>query len=326
VTGTDTDLLSRRLLIVTGKGGVGKTTLAATLGVLAARRGIDTVVIETGRDAALPPLLAEDGPALEAGDGRTPVRVSPHLYTLHIDPEIALTEYLELQVRVRALVRLGVRNAAFQRLLDAAPGWRELITLGKIWHLQSREKDGAPLWPLCIVDAPSTGHGLSLLSVPHVVLDTVRLGPLRRHTDWVQALIRDPERTLVVPVTLLEELPVKETAELVAAVRELGIAVGPLFANGVEPAPGLPDLDALLGALPEPGPRGLPPRETLRTIAEHSLRRYALQRDFLTQIQNGFGLPVLQLPQLLTSVERRDHLETLASVLEPELDSTKGTR
>ncbi len=315
-------LLARRLLIVTGKGGVGKTTLAAALGALAARRGQRTLVVELGAETLLPELLCEPGRRPAAGDGRTPVELSRDLYALHLSPEIALTEYLELQLRVVRLVRLVTRNAGFQRLLDAAPGWRELITLGKIWHLTSLE-DGAgrALWPLCIVDAPASGHGLSLLSVPNVVLDTVRLGPLRRHTDRVQALIRDPARTLVLPVSLPEELPVKETQELCARVSDLGIALGPLLANGVERRAELPDLSALFAALGDAHIEGLPSAHELRAIAEHKLRRQTLQRDFLRRLAAGFPHSVLELPFLEGGVDTRAAIDALADALESALSA-----
>ncbi len=315
-------LLDRRVLIVAGKGGVGKTSLTAALGVLAARRGIETVVIETGLESALPPLLTPGDDPPPADDGRVPVRVSDHLHALHIRPAVALAEYLELQLRVRRPIRLLMRNAGFQRLLDAAPGWSELITLGKLWHLESRRHDSGarePVWGLCIVDAPATGHGLSLLSVPNVVIDSVRMGPLRRHTDAVQALLQDPSRTLVVPVTLPEELPTRETGELVERVRALGIAIGPVIANGVEPAPALPPLDELFSALGGATPRGLPALEQLREIADHALRRRALQAGFLEQLRKSFGDAVLELPQLEGGVETREDVERLADALEREL-------
>ena len=313
-------LLDRRVLIVTGKGGVGKTSLTAALGVLAARRGIETVVIETGQESALPPLLTpRDGP-LPADDGRVPVRVSDHLHALRIRPEVALAEYLELQLRVRRPIQLLMRNSGFRRLLEAAPGWRELITLGKLWHLESRRDErGTPVWGLCVVDAPATGHGLSLLSVPSVVIDTVRLGPLRRHTDAVQELLQDPSRTLIVPVTLPEELPTRETVELVERVRALGIAIGPVIANGVGPTPDLPPLDELFAALDGRHTRGLPPLDELREIAGHAVRRCALQAGFLEQLYKSYGEGVLELPQLEGGIETRKDVEQLADALEQQL-------
>ena len=167
-------LLERRLLLITGKGGTGKSTLAVAIARLAARRGLETVVVELGDETTLPPLLTDRPEEFPEGDGRNPVAVAPHLHTLRIRPLEALTEYLELQIPIRPMVHLLTRNAAFRRLLEAAPGWRDLITLGKLWHLESLRDDGRPRWDLIVVDAPATGHGLSFLSIPGVVLETVQ--------------------------------------------------------------------------------------------------------------------------------------------------------
>ncbi len=311
-------LSKRRLLIVAGKGGTGRTTVAAALGLLTAGQGIDTVVIEVGETAFLPRLLSDDPAALEADGGRDPIPLAPHLFTLRIVPEVALIEYLELQLRVRRVVSAVVRNKGFRRMLDAAPGWRALITLGKLWYLQSRMEDGGPRWPLLIVDGPATGHGVSFLSAPKVVLDTVRLGPLRRHTEGVQALLQDPQRTLVLPVALAEELPVSETLELCARMHELGMTVGPVIANAVESGPQLPELESVLSALAGLAPAvdaSLLDPELLRTCVEYRVRRASLQRGFLKQLEEGCGDSVVSLPYLVRAIEGPTSLDPLAKHL-----------
>jgi anion-transporting ArsA/GET3 family ATPase len=318
-------LLSRRLLIVTGKGGTGKTTLTAALAIAAARRGIDTVAVEVASDPALPSLLSARPRRVAIGDGRTPVRVGPHLFTLRIDPEVALCEYLELQLRARALVALVVRNPGFRRLLAAAPGWRELITLGKLWHLATREERGRPRYRLLVVDAPSTGHGLSFLSIPGVVLQSVRLGPLRRHTDLVQQLLSDPARTLVVPVTLLEELPVRETLELCSGVHELGLALGPVVANSVEPVPAVPDLAVALAALQamsdELAPGQVLAPSAIRSCLVSASRRAALQREFLDVLAAGVDAPVVEICHRAEGVPDFAGAEHVARELEARMTS-----
>jgi anion-transporting ArsA/GET3 family ATPase len=316
-------LLDRRILLVTGKGGTGKTTLAAVIGRLGAQRGLETVVVEIGDDPAVLPLLTDDPESLPPCDGRNPVPVAPHLYAFQVDPLEALTEYLELQFYVRPIVSLVTRNRGFRRLLDAAPGWRELITLGKIWHLATRQTpEGTPRWDLLIVDAPATGHGLSFISVPRVVLETVRMGPLRRHTDWVQGLITDPTQTLVVPVTLAEELPVRETLELCEGVRDLGLTVGLIVANAVEKAPQLEnpsEWKAWLEQVPKSqAPRGLPIAVLLECM-DHALRRAALHASFVAELQKTAKEPVLQLPALAGGVQRVEQVSELASALEQAL-------
>jgi anion-transporting ArsA/GET3 family ATPase len=313
------ELLSRRLLFVTGKGGTGKTSVAAALGVAAARAGLETVVVELGEKEILPALLCGESGPPEAGDGRTPVPVGPGLYTLRLDPLEALCEYLEIQLRVRAVVNGVVRSPAFGQLLAAAPGWRELITLGKLWHLETHTREDRPRWDLLIVDAPATGHGLALLSTPQLVIDTVRMGPLRRHTEWVQGLIEDGRRTLILPVTLAEELPVKETLELCAGVEALGLSVGPLIANCIEPAPAADDREQLRSAvdrIDDHVSAPLPPPRLLLRMLEHASRRTSLQSSFLEMLRSETGTAPIRLPYLAEGITGRAEVEQLADALE----------
>jgi anion-transporting ArsA/GET3 family ATPase len=319
-----TQLLSRRLLLVTGKGGTGKTSVAAALGRLAAGRGVRTLVVELGHTAVLPDLLGAAPLPARANPLRDPRPAGANLFCLRLVPEEALLEYLELQLRVRMLARGIVGNAGFRRFLEAAPGWRELITLGKLWHMVTRsDARGAPLWPLIVIDAPATGHGLSLLSTPKVILDTVRLGPLRRNTDLVQALLSDAAKTLVLTVTLLEELPVNETLELRTRVRELGLALGPVIANGVEPPLVLPDAERVLelvetlDASAAPSPLAEP--RALCASARHRRSRARMHDGFLAKLERETQGPPLVLPWLEGGVDGPDGVGALAGALERAL-------
>jgi len=329
VTDLMTQLLARRLLLVTGKGGTGKTSVAAALGRLAADAGVKTLVVELGHAAVLPDLLGAER-ARESDEPRSdPQRVGANLFTLRLVPEEALSEYLALQLRVRALARGIVGNAGFRRFLAAAPGWRELITLGKLWHLVTREDArGRALWPLIVIDAPATGHGLSLLSTPTVILDTVRIGPLRRNTDLVQALLTDAARTLVLTVTLLEELPVNETLELRARVRELGLGLGPVIANGVEPPLALPDAERVLAAVASldsaDAPSPLADPISVCASARHRLVRARMQAGFLARLEREAESVPLVLPWLEQGVDGPDGVAALAARLQTELTQRSG--
>ncbi len=314
-------LIRRRLLMVMGKGGTGKTSLAAALGVLAARHSVETVVIEVASLAALPALLSGDVPTPR--ESRSPFEAAPYLSTLRVIPKLALEEYLERQLPVGRLAGAIVRNAGFQRFLDAAPGWRELITLGKIWHLERQLQGGRPRYDLIVVDAPATGHGLSLLSVPGVVLDSVRLGPLHRHTDAVWSLLRDPEKTMVLPVSLPEELPVRETLELCARVRQLGLRAGTPIVNCVEAPPALADPDSLLDAIAElernSAPSPLAEPAALGASLRQQVGRARMQREYIGKLQAGCDATPLELPYLVEGVQGPDAVELLADALEAAL-------
>jgi hypothetical protein len=305
-------LLDRRLVVVTGKGGTGKTTLAATLALAAAQRGRRVLVVETGRDENVPRLLGHRG----APVGHAGVRAPAGPWLMRMDPYEALAEYLHLQLRVPGLVTRLLKQRGFRSLMDAAPGWRELVTLGKVWHLEQARESGRPRFDLLVVDAPATGHGLTFLDVPRVVVSTIRSGPLRRHAGWVEELVRDPERTLLLPVALAEELPARETAELVARLRgQVGVALDRVVVNAIQPAPFPPevsDLDRRLAALPEtPGP---PPR-VWAACASHLASRHELNRRFSDEIGATTGLPRVELPLLPGGVRGPDDLAVLARSL-----------
>lgn len=312
-------LLSRRLIIVTGKGGTGKTSVVAALGLAAARAGRRTLVVETGRDEAVSHLIAPAAEPVGYG-GR---ELAAGLRVMHAQPYEALAEYLAIQLHTRTLVNLVLRNAAFRQLMDAAPGWRELITLGKIWHLgEALEPDGSPSYDLILVDAPATGHGITFLDVPRVVVSAVQAGPLRRHAGWVEEMIRDRERTLLLPVALAEELPTRETTELVERLRErAAIVIDRVVANAVMPAPFPPDLEDLPARLerldPEERWTGLPSSAVLAACARHLRERHELNRRYVTEIAEATGLPVVELPFLDAGVRDHGDLETLGKTLLP---------
>jgi anion-transporting ArsA/GET3 family ATPase len=305
-------LLARRLLVVTGKGGTGKTTVAATLALAAARRGLRVLVVETGRDENVPRLLGHRGGAVGYRGADTPA--GP--FVLRMEPYEALAEYMTLRLGVPAVVTRLLRQRTFRQLMDAAPGWRELVTLGKVWHLEQAREDGRARFDAIVVDAPATGHGLTFLDVPRVVVSAIRSGPLRRHVRWVEELVRDPERTLLLPVALAEELPARETVELVTRLREqVGVALDRVIVNAVEPAPFPPelaDLDRRLAALPAtPGPKPA----VWAACAAHLAARHALNEHFLGEIAEGTGLPVVALPLLASGVRGPDDLAQLARPL-----------
>ena len=310
-------LTRRRLVIVTGKGGTGKTTVAAALALATARGGQRVLVVEVGANEAIPPLLAPGGPPVGYA-GRT---LAPGLTAMRIDPYAALAEYLVLQLGGRFVVERVLANRGFRQLMNAAPGWRDLITLGKIWQLeQMQEASGRPKFDLIVVDAPATGHGIAFLDVPRVVVSAVRTGPLRRHSQAVEDLIEDPERTLLLPVALAEELPTRETAELVATVREkLAIHMDRVVVNGVASAPfppGLETLDTELRRLPRDERfGGLPPTGVIADCAGFLSARHALNRGYERQIAELTGLPVVRLPFLMAGAADIEALALLGEAL-----------
>ncbi len=310
-------LLDNRLIIVTGKGGCGKTTVAVSLSLAAAECGKRVALVEMGRDEHLHKLLDPDsGPV--GYEGR---ELQPSLWVFHIDPFQALAEYLSLQIGLKTLVDRSLRQPTFQQLLAAAPGWRELITLGKIGHMENLGRDRGQLeYDLIVVDAPASGHGLTFLDVPRVIQSAIKSGPLRRRAADVEALIQDFERTRLLPVSLAEELPVSETAELVDRVRnQLGIPLDRVVVNRVIPEPfpaELKDLVARLDALPPEAPLGsLPSPDVLARCCASRRARFEINHHYVSELAKRVALPIVSLADVPGGIESPRDLLRLGRVL-----------
>ncbi len=203
-------LRDRSVLYVTGKGGVGKTTVAAALGLAAARLGRRTIVCEVAEQDRMSRAFARHGVRPEQE-----VKLADDLWAITIDPRKALEEWLGKQLG-GAPTRLLGHSHAFQYFVAAAPGAKELITIAKVWELAQPERWDRHnrTYDLVVVDAPASGHGVAMLTTPHTFGEIARVGPIRRQSHKVSAMLADPERTGYVAVAQPEEMPVTETIEL----------------------------------------------------------------------------------------------------------------
>src|SRR3954453_17367339 len=212
-------LLDKRLVFVTGKGGVGKTTVSACLARVAARRGKRVIVCELG-----------------AGDrSHDEVEVALGIHEIAVDPEAAMREYLTDQVG-GALSKVMTSSRIFMYLAAAAPGLRELLMIGKVWDLSqpAQRRTGHPPYDLVILDAPATGHALGMLRTPRTFRDVARVGPISRQAGRIDTFLTDPELTGIVAVAAPEEMPVNETIDFIAALGdEMQLEPDAVVVNGV---------------------------------------------------------------------------------------------
>jgi anion-transporting ArsA/GET3 family ATPase len=220
-----TGLLDRRLLLVTGKGGVGKSTVAAALSLLSAQRGKRTLACEVDAKGDLAALFETSAVAF------APRQVFPGLWAMAMHTEDSLDEYLRLQLRVPGVGRIGPLAKAFDFVATAAPGVREILTIGKLaYEVRERHFD------MVVADAPATGHVVGQLTAPQAINSLVRVGTIRSQTGWVLDILGDHAVTGVVVVTTPEEMPVRETIELVERIRtETNVDVAAVVVNRVLP-------------------------------------------------------------------------------------------
>jgi anion-transporting ArsA/GET3 family ATPase len=202
-------LLDHKLLFVTGKGGVGKTTVASALALFASQRGKRVLICEV--DAKGDVAGFYEAPPT----GFNQKEILPGLFAMTMDTEASLREYLKIQLRIPVVGRLGPLAKAFDFVATAAPGVREILTVGKpVYEVRESNYD------LVVVDAPASGHIIGLLAAPQAINNLVKVGLIRSQTDWLLEILSDTQTTGLVAVCTPEEMPVNETVELAARVRE----------------------------------------------------------------------------------------------------------
>lgn len=299
-------------MFVTGKGGVGKSTIAIALGMIGARRGLRTIVVELAAQERIQHAFNHDGEQFKE------IELSPGLFTISVDPQNAMEEYLK--VKAGPLGQALSASRLFGAFAMATPGMRELLSVGKIWELaqlQRRTRGAAP-YDFVVVDAPATGHGAAILKTPRTFADIARVGPIAHQGRMIAATIADHSFTGVVAVATAEEMPVNETLVLRDMLEDEGLGLDAVFLNAVYPARFSADgATALERALKRAG-TGLSRGAIRAALSEHT--RAAIQRDQQARLSGGLGFAPIELPYLFAEELGERELSILADVLAAALD------
>ncbi len=310
------DLLDRRLLFVTGKGGVGKSTVTAGLALLAAERGKRTLVCEVDAKGNLADFFETSRP------GFSPRQVQPGLFAMAMHPEESLQEYLRLQLHIPAITRIGPLAKAFDFVATAAPGVREILTEGKLaWEVRERH------FQLVVADAAASGHIVGQLTAPQAINQLVKVGQVRHQTGWVADMLGDRATTGLVIVTTPEEMPVSETLDLLGRLeRETGVTPSAVIANRVLPAlfdrkesDLVAQLDRVEDLLIDAAGAGV--RQVV-VAAQLTEARRGVGAQHLERLRDELStsLPVLYVPELFTRATGRRVVALVAEALGQELD------
>jgi anion-transporting ArsA/GET3 family ATPase len=310
-------LLDKRLIFVTGKGGVGKSTVAISIGLVAARRGLRTIVAELSSQERVQRAL--DGEADRHGE----VEVAPGLFAISIDPQHAMEEYLRL--KVGTVGHLLSNSRLFHAFAMATPGLRELLSIGKVWELAQFEQrsEGASPYDVVVVDAPATGHGVGILRTPKTFAEIARVGPIAHQGRTIAATIADHEFTGVVAVATPEEMPVNETLGLYESLAREGLDLDAVIVNALYrerfDAAEVGELDAALAKSRSPLARS-----ALRAaLSEHA--RASSQREQTARLREGLPSPILELPYVFADQLGRTELQLLTDALEAGLVELEQT-
>ena len=291
-------LLDLKLLFVTGKGGVGKTTVASALALLASQRGKRVLICEVDAKGDVAGFYETAPTTFHERE------VLPGLFAMTMDTEASLREYLKLQLRIPVVGRIGPLAKAFDFVATAAPGVREILTVGKFCY-EVRERH----YDLVVVDAPASGHIIGQLAAPQAINSLVKVGLIRTQTDWLLEILSDPRATGLVAVCTPEEMPVNETIDLAARVRdETTVQLSAVVVNRV-----LPELfgrqeEAVFDALGSPGPlnrlNGLVGGDAgpVLDAARLAVTMRRTRTTHLDRLRQGIdsAVPLLYLPYLFT--------------------------
>jgi len=313
-------LLDRRLLFVTGKGGVGKTTVASALALLAADHGRRVLLVEVDSKGDVARLLGAERLGFDARE------VAPGVLAMAMDTEASLREYLKLNLRVPVFGRLGPVARVFDFVATAAPGVKEILTIGKIcWEVREAIAGRAD-HDLVIVDAAATGHIVAQLGAAETLQELVDVGLIRSQTDWMRELLSDPEVTSVNIVTTPEEMPVAETIELAGRLSaEVSVPLGYVVVNRVLPELFTTADEATFEALRAPEPMALLASRAgsgAEAVLDGARLAVSLRRtraEHLQELRSAVDLAMLYVPYLFVRAPGLRVARMVADALGAEL-------
>ena len=299
-------LLARRFIVVTGKGGTGKSTVAASIALAAAKRGKRVLVCEVSARERVSELFGRPPSGTQIHE------LAKNLHSVHVRPAEAMREYGVMTLKSETLYNLVFERKVVRYFLRAAPSLAEIVMLGKIaWHVEKDRERGRPRWDLVVLDAPATGHALSLLTVPRVFLSLVSEGPLATDMTWMQQLLQNPAETQIVVCALPEEMPVNEAIELHGKLKAERLPVGPLVLNSYF-APRFSDVERVAVA------RGGPGLAAVADAADAHEARAQMSVQYEQILRAQIQQPVI-VPQLFDRVFGVNAVEQVSRALEPVL-------
>lgn len=313
------DLLGRQLLFVTGKGGTGKSTIAAAIGELAASLGKRTLMVEVDAKGNLTDFFEHPRVGFE------PAEIRPGLWAMTMNTEDSLREYLQIFLKMGMVSRIGPLSSIFEFVANAAPGVKEILTVGKIAYEATLTEGVDFKWDLIVVDAAPTGRIVGQLDAPAAINELFEVGMVRTQTDWMREVLADPNRTALLIVATPEEMPVAETIELYHATEALDVRLACVVVNRVLPELFTTDEEDLFARLGEADAVGVvesvagAPFAPVIDAAHLAVTLRRTRVEHIRRLRDSVPLPMVYVPYLFTRRHGKRATRLVADALYAEM-------
>lgn len=315
----DKDIYKKRMVLFSGKGGVGKTAISSAFALSCAMQGQRTLLIELNVKDKLSSIFG----SVEVGEEVT--EIEQNLYAVNTTPEAALREYALMILRVKFVYRAVFENPVIAAFLRVIPGLNELVMLGKAWyHTVEKDEKGRLVWDKVVIDAPATGHGIFFMKIPSVITSIIKSGPMYNEAKKIQDMLQDEKTTALCLVTLPEEMPVNETLMFKdVVIDDLKVPIGGIIANCVYDTP-LEEEDAqwLLEANEALSKDEHELADDFVRAAAFRTQRVNMQREYIGVLEDAMPQPIVRIPYYFT--ERFD-FQTIRKIAQNIQDQLTGT-
>lgn len=303
------NLLQKKLQFFTGKGGVGKSTVVAAVAMLAAKKGLRSLIVEIDTASAMKRIFNVPF------EGFVAMEMMDNIWGINIDPQEALAEYIEQNIKIKRVAQKIAENQILQYFFKAAPAVNEFVAINKIWNLVNQKNNGVPKYDIILVDLPATGHAVNFLNTPSSLIDIIGMGLVRKLISKYEDMLADKQNTVLNLVTLPEQMPVQETIELFTeAKNKLDMPLGWLFVNNTPETIFDKNEDLILDTLLRHNSE-ITSLNTVLQLGKQTIKKQHQTASLIQHLKDSINMELIKLPKLMVSRFDTNALDVLSDAI-----------